>query len=269
MKTVCIYHANCADGLCAAFLISQVFPHAEFRPMNYGEPFPFNEYGKDDSVIIVDFSFPRKEMESIEENCGKVICFDHHKTAQADCEGLDWCIFDLDECGSSLVWRNFHLGKPYPNLVKYIKDRDLWLWKEPNSRAVSSFISSWAPTFETMEMLFYTLQTDLHSCIMEGEAIERYKFQQITAAIKNAVVKRLYTYDVPMVNATNLQSEIGHELCKRFSHLPFSVSWFQRGDGKFVYSLRSIGDFDVSSVARIYGGGGHKNAAGFQTNHQV
>jgi nanoRNase/pAp phosphatase (c-di-AMP/oligoRNAs hydrolase) len=34
----------------------------------------------------------------------------------------------------------------------------------------------------------------------------------------------------------------------------------------FAYSLRSIGDFDVSELAKRYGGGGHKNSAGF-TSH--
>jgi nanoRNase/pAp phosphatase (c-di-AMP/oligoRNAs hydrolase) len=32
----------------------------------------------------------------------------------------------------------------------------------------------------------------------------------------------------------------------------------------YQYGLRSIGDFDVSMVAQAFGGGGHKNAAGFQ-----
>jgi len=33
--------------------------------------------------------------------------------------------------------------------------------------------------------------------------------------------------------------------------------------GKYKFSLRSKGDFDVSKIALRYGGGGHKNAAGF------
>ncbi len=30
---------------------------------------------------------------------------------------------------------------------------------------------------------------------------------------------------------------------------PFAVGWFQRADGLYQYSLRSCGDFDVSSLA--------------------
>jgi nanoRNase/pAp phosphatase (c-di-AMP/oligoRNAs hydrolase) len=29
-------------------------------------------------------------------------------------------------------------------------------------------------------------------------------------------------------------------------------------------SLRSNGDYDVSAIAKAFGGGGHRNAAGFQ-----
>ena len=42
------------------------------------------------------------------------------------------------------------------------------------------------------------------------------------------------------------------------------MGWFERGDGKIQFSLRSNGDIDVSAIAKIYNGGGHKNAAGFQ-----
>ena len=39
-----------------------------------------------------------------------------------------------------------------------------------------------------------------------------------------------------------------------------------RSDGLKIWSLRSdrnLGDFDVSAVAKLRGGGGHRNAAGF------
>ncbi|RME92608.1 MAG: hypothetical protein D6767_02820 [Candidatus Hydrogenedentota bacterium] len=37
-------------------------------------------------------------------------------------------------------------------------------------------------------------------------------------------------------------------------------------DGCMKCSLRSIGDVDVAAIAKVFGGGGHKNAAGFKTN---
>ena len=46
----------------------------------------------------------------------------------------------------------------------------------------------------------------------------------------------------------------------------FAMGWWQRSDGSFSYGLRSRGDFDVSELAKRHGGGGHKNAAGFQAS---
>ena len=44
------------------------------------------------------------------------------------------------------------------------------------------------------------------------------------------------------------------------------MSYFKTNSGKYKYSLRSKGDFDVSIIAKAFGGGGHKNAAGFESD---
>jgi nanoRNase/pAp phosphatase (c-di-AMP/oligoRNAs hydrolase) len=43
----------------------------------------------------------------------------------------------------------------------------------------------------------------------------------------------------------------------------YGAVWTYWGAGKYQVSLRSVGDFDVSKIAKYYGGGGHRNAAGF------
>lgn len=43
----------------------------------------------------------------------------------------------------------------------------------------------------------------------------------------------------------------------------------ERPDGKAKVSLRSRGEVDVEKVARQYGGGGHKNAAGFEAEGAI
>jgi hypothetical protein len=57
--------------------------------------------------------------------------------------------------------------------------------------------------------------------------------------------------------------------CRALRAAPFAMGWYQRGDGRYAYSLRSRGDFDVSELAKKYGGGGHKNAAGFLVESRV
>ena len=74
--------------------------------------------------------------------------------------------------------------------------------------------------------------------------------------------------NIPIVNICQVDcSEVLHELCVSYPSPPFSMYWFKRADGMYQYGLRSIGDFDVSTVAKLFGGGGHKNASGFQLKY--
>ena len=47
----------------------------------------------------------------------------------------------------------------------------------------------------------------------------------------------------------------------------FALGYFCRADGTWQYSLRSRGKdaYDVSAVAKHFGGGGHHSAAGFES----
>ena len=87
----------------------------------------------------------------------------------------------------------------------------------------------------------------------------------VKAICDEAILQRFDDHLVPIVNATSHGSEVGAELLKRFPEAPFSVSYHDRGDGLRHWSLRSRSDFDVSLIAKKLGGGGHKQAAGFET----
>jgi hypothetical protein len=70
-------------------------------------------------------------------------------------------------------------------------------------------------------------------------------------------------FQVLAVNATVLFSEIAGELAVG---RPFGVCYFDRQDGKRQWSLRSTPEGEnVADIARSFGGGGHRHAAGFET----
>ncbi len=79
---------------------------------------------------------------------------------------------------------------------------------------------------------------------------------------KQAKIINFQGYDVPAVNSPILNSEIGNNLLQLFPDAPFSISWFLNKSNKFKLSLRSRGDFDVSVIAKKFGGGGHPSASG-------
>lgn len=235
-------------------------------PIHAGDKVPW-DIPTGSTVIVVDLSFPRNQMLQLLEKCeNNLVVIDHHKTGQEACEGLDFCIFDMNESGASLAWKHFFPIQPMPRLVEYIKDRDLWQFKLPNSEAVTSWIQSWPIDYKQYERLnFWMEKLPFGNIVSEGEAILRYKNTMVQAICNNATIKQIGLYDVPVVCASILFSEVGAELCKKYPKAAFGAYYFDRvKDRKRQWGLRSIGDFDVSVVAKSFGGGGHKNAAGFE-----
>jgi nanoRNase/pAp phosphatase (c-di-AMP/oligoRNAs hydrolase) len=61
-------------------------------------------------------------------------------------------------------------------------------------------------------------------------------------------------------------SELGNRLAEQSTS--FGLVWQLAANGEAKASLRSKGDFDVAAIAVRYGGGGHRNAAGFRMTHE-
>lgn len=215
---------------------------------------------------MVDFSLKREEMLELDKRVESVRVYDHHKTAEKELEGLNFVAFDMKESGASLVWKYLMPGIEAPRLVKYIKDRDLWLFVEAESEAVNSYIQSFQMNLDNYEYLYHKLETTngLLEAITSGQAILRYKNTMVETMCLQAAIMLIEGYEVPVVNASMLFSEVGNRLCEKFPDHPFSAYYLDRADGFRQWGLRSIGDFDVSEIAKAKGGGGHKNAAGFQ-----
>jgi oligoribonuclease NrnB/cAMP/cGMP phosphodiesterase (DHH superfamily) len=244
---------------------------AEYIPVSHGQPVPLIETNS--QLFILDFSYKREVCEALRENTKHIRILDHHKTAEQELAGLPYATFDMNHSGAALAWKYLHFGRrdeEMPLLIRYIEDRDLWRFLLPHSREVNSFIQSFPMDLQSYEEAHNLLQSDLSACTKQGIAIDRYKNTMVDKMCKEYQMLDVGGYSVPVVNASMLFSEVGHRLCELFSGSPFAGYYFDRGDGLTQWGLRSIGDFDVSQVARQAGGGGHKNAAGFQVvNEQV
>lgn len=259
MNNLVIYHANCADGFCAAWLMNRHFKYlnepCEFYAASYNQD-PPDVKGK--NVYILDFSYPRQTLLDMSSRVESLIVLDHHKTAEADLKGLGFCHFDMSKSGARMTLEMLKGDMVNNWLVNYTEDRDLWLWKLPESKAINAAIRSYTMSFEEWDALH---QKAPFVFIPEGLAILRAEKQIVDAAVRNA---RDYTFDGYRgrgVNATTLISETGGELAKGYD---FGLCWFEKPNGDRVFSLRSIGDrCDVSAICKKRGGGGHKNAAGF------
>lgn len=266
-NTVVLYHGHCADGFGAAWAAwTALGDQAAYQPVQYGAPMP--DVSGYDTLYCLDFSYPRGTILQWNVDHERVVVLDHHKTAEAELAGLAGCTFDMDKSGAMLAWEHFHPEQPAPWLARYVQDRDLWHWELPYSRQVSAALWSYEMDFEVWTIIRGRLDRDMLGFATEGDAILRYMGQQVALICDQA---RLVVVDVPAgwqaqvptVNATNLWSEIGEELLRRYPDAPYAAAYYDTKHGLRKWSLRSRGDFDVSEVAQLHGGGGHKAAAGY------
>lgn len=262
-----LYHANCTDGFCAAWVAHRRWPNAEFIPVQYGQD-PPEVRGRD--VYVFDFSYKRPVLLRMWEQANRLVVRDHHKTAEAELVNLPTggdisVLFDVNKSGGRLAWEYlFASGESVPWLVDYTEDHDLWAWKLDWSREISAFIASHPHDFR----LWNEWATTPPGCpawdrfVDAGSAILRYQAQLIDNICGAAREVELDGYKVLAVNTCCLFSEVAGKLA---DGRPFGAAYFTRSDGKTQWSLRSRdGGIDVSEVAQRRGGGGHRNAAGFE-----
>lgn len=259
MTQYVLYHANCHDGFGAAWAAHKYFGEAAtYIPVAHGSPPPQMLSGA--NVLMFDFSYDRDTMLDLNEKFDLFVC-DHHKTAEAALEGLSFASFDMDRSGAMLAWDYFFPGKTPPDLLTWIQDRDLWNWDYPESRAATAALVAYPLDFEVWDKLM----EDPSELLAAGKVALALGELQVAKLCDNAYIGSVGGHDVPVVNATSHWSDLGNRLCQDYPEHPFSASWYIRSDGSKKWSLRSIGEFDVSEIASQFGGGGHRNAAGFVT----
>jgi oligoribonuclease NrnB/cAMP/cGMP phosphodiesterase (DHH superfamily) len=260
--TVCIFHANCADGFGAAWVVRRALGEIEFHPGKYQES-PPDITSKD--VVMVDFSYKRPVLLEMAAKANSILILDHHKTSAEDLTDLPANVtakFDMGHSGAMLTWEHFFPGQSPPLLLLHIEDRDLWRFALMNTREIQANLFSYPYAFEVWDRL---MDASVESMVADGTAIERKHFKDIRELL--SVTTRDMVIGGHRVPAANLpytmSSDAGHDLSKG---QPFAVCYWDTPDGR-VFSLRSNDDgVDVSAVAKQYGGGGHRNAAGFRVS---
>lgn len=294
-RPICIYHGHCPDGFTSAWVVRRFFKgEVDFHAAAHQSDPPAIERGR--IVIFTDYAYKHDVMLQLldEWHPKGVVVLDHHKSIAEDLKEdgryiidmwptLDrkptwqhffdhlaqdriagrrriYTVFDMQRSGAGLTWDFFFPGEPRPPLLDRIEDRDLWRFRFADTRAVTASVLSYQYEFDVWDRLF---ATDLESLRRDGEAIERKHVRDLHELI--ATTRRVMAIGGYVVPAANLPytmaSDAGHILSEDY---PFAACYYDTPQGR-VFSLRSRpAGVDVSEIARRYGGGGHRHAAGFR-----
>lgn len=283
---VCIYHGHCDDGFTAAWATWKRWPNIEFIPGFYGQEPPFDRCN-DKRVLMVDFSYKRPVLEKLMSYARDITILDHHKTAQADLEtyailnpvngdNIDDMLhatqpalgpiraeFDMNRSGAMMAWQFAFPEAMIPRFVELVQDRDLWKFEfGEDTKRFSASLRTYPMEFRTWDRLIARWR----ELVTDGEAILRSHRSNIGKFLDERYEADIGGHRVPVVNVPyHYASDTAHELLGVCPDAPFAATWLRRKDGTIQFSLRSEdARVDVSEVAKSYGGGGHRNAAGFQ-----
>ena len=254
-----IYHADCTDGFGAAYSAWKLLGNrAEYYACKHGTP-PPDVKGK--NVAILDFSFNHATTKKMIDESNELLVIDHHKSAMVELHDISNTHFDMTKSGAMLAWEFFHPGKEPPKFIKYIQDRDLWAWELEYSKEFSAAFDMVPFEFEEFEK--FEDDSVFDDAVKRGSYILAYSKTVVKKVCEKAQLRKLDEKEVLVVNASHWMSEIGTRLAP---DCDFAMIWYWDHDAKETkVSLRAFHDtVDVSEIAKKFGGGGHKKAAGFQ-----
>ncbi len=253
-----IYYANCTDGMASAYSAWKLLGNrAEYIACAHGGDIP-EVKGK--NVAICDFSFKNSIVKKMIEDAEALVILDHHKSAMVELHDIPDAIFNMEKSGAVITWEFFHPGKEPPKFIKYVQDRDLWNWNLPHSREFSASFDMIPFEFEAFDNFIDDSVFD--DAVRRGSYILAYSKTVIKKVASKAIARKLAGNDALVVNASHWMSEVGSALSP---HCDLAVIWYHdHEDKKIKVSLRAFHDnIDASEIAKQFGGGGHKAAAGF------
>lgn len=281
------YHAD-LDGKCSAAIIDSYYCNNSIMiPYSNGKEIPFRKMKDGETVFFLDCSLPIQEMQSLSHTYN-LIWIDHHASSidEADRYGFDpEGIRSVDKAACELTWEyivkeTFHEKHKtkIPYGIQLIGRYDIWdlnFSKElvPYNYGISSLehdprtikgMNTWS------EIVFSYDKNVLKKVISDGQAIERY-LSQINNRLMNS-------YSFPTIIegkkalAVNRQFVDSSAFKSRWDNTKYDLmvafAKFKESRLGFCWKVSLYSDkkdIDVSKIACKYGGGGHKDAAGFIT----
>ncbi len=273
---LCFYHSADLDGKMSAAIVKKKYPNCELYPINYGEQIPWDLIHENLNIIIVDFCFqPHELMIKIKEKCKNMIWIDHHRSAinSLTDEQFDG-IRDITYAGCELAWKYF-FDDNIPLPIKLLGRYDVWdhsnesFWENeilPFQYGIRLHCNTPEDLLKYLDLYNKCGSQLINDVIREGQICLKYQnLQNKEYAKRYAYFVNWQGYCCCCINIGMSNSTIFDSITDLYDIMVVYCNTNSKSYTISLYSKSSSG-IDVSSIASKYGGGGHANAAGFQTN---
>ena len=274
----CIYHSKDLDGICCGAIMRLKYPKAILYGYHYGDPIP--DIPKGMPVVMADVSMPMDAMRAISENSnGEFTWIDHHVSAIKDFEDSGYqqikAVLDTRYAACELTWTHFFPEHRMPSPVRMLGIYDTWRQNErmynwdrvimPFQYGMRSIVGLNVDAFpKSFLSQPYLSMAHFEDIIHIGDTILSYQKEQDAIACKaGAFVWTIEGLTAICLNTGVSNSQVFESVYDPEIHKIMVV--FKYGNGRWHLSFYTThDDVDVSAIAKKYGGGGHKKAAGCQ-----
>lgn len=288
MKVLIFSHRADVDGITPVILSKLAFEEVDYileEPSTINDKLKevyeaemFNQY---DFVYVTDLCINHdlaKRIKQDQKNKNKILIFDHHHTKEEMNQYSFITVKDSvngkKECGSSLFFNyllthyaNDMLKKPVVSeMVELVRLIDTWEWKKENI-VEATWISNLLGIYGREYYIEYYYQFCCKEEHFYFDEKQKYLLEMETLRIQNYIIQKereiysmsLRNYHIGVVFAELYRSELGNYLALKYQDI---YDFFIIINVSRSVSYRGIKEIDLGEFAQLYGGSGHKKAAG-------
>lgn len=267
---IIVYHHNDEDGWASAAIVKLKHPQTEVKACDYGqEPQLVQGY---DEVYVIDFTFDKEKMKWLAEHNKRLIWIDHHASKIKDIDEPYEGIRDVHKAACVLTWEYFFAEENIPLVIQHIADEDIWTFTLKDTEAFNLYLKSILEEGKEVNIIKDIIATyaatDYENAYEKGRLLIRYRTSLIAKQLTQGVNMKFLSHKAMVFFSNVNTSHLGHAALKEHKDIDIAVciALVPDKDGKplYRYSLRSRSQgVVVSELARLHGGGGHPQAAGF------
>lgn len=274
----CFYHSADLDGHCSGAIVKNKYPECEMIGINYGQDFPWDSIQPGEKVFMVDFGLqPFSGMERLNSIC-KLHWIDHHSTAIEDAHNAGFIasggqLLVNGQAGCELTWK--YLKVIDMPLAVYLLGRyDVWDHEDDRVLPFQYGFRQYKNTLPDNQDFWYGY---LGNSILTNETIRIGRILLDYESAQNEKFCRAYAFDtflekegqsIPAIccNRGFTNSKVFDSVFDPEKHdLMITFCRLKPPASKWTVSLYSTKEnVDCGAIAKTFGGGGHKGAAGFQ-----
>jgi len=271
------YHRGDLDGVCSGAILKKAFgDRILLYGVEYGDKIDLDKVvEKDSTVYVIDYAFePFSKMLELNRKA-KLIWIDHHVSAINEMKhaGVEFLGLLGDDKNSKsaaqLAWENFFPNKSLPKGIELISLYDTW------QHEFKSEILDFYKGLETETAL--SINSKAWEYIFENRIEFIQEMSKIGAVISKYVTTNNKQYALEHGFETMFEGYKAIVINKAFGgsmlfdaiwdeeKYDIMISFSRRKNGIWKFSLYTTKkNVDCSVIAKKWGGGGHKSAAGFE-----